>query len=166
MAVVTTKSTQITNRDATPKVLNNARVAKGDVTHARAVVAIANGDSVASKYLVCSIPSNAVPISVRVSAPDIGTTTAADVGLYKSTADGGAVVDADFFKAAVVLNAGAIAKSECVNGNVMTLANSEKAIWDLLGLTSDPGLIYDVALTLTGAADAAGSVLVEVDYTS
>jgi hypothetical protein len=66
------------------------------------------------------------PSACAISAPDIGTTTTADVGLYKSTRDGGAVVDADFFKAAVVLNAGAIAKSEVVNGNVITLANSEK----------------------------------------
>lgn len=165
MGVVTTKSTQITNRDSVPRVAINGRVQGGEIRHARGVVAIANGDSVGSKYIACSIPSNALPISVRLSAPDIGTTTAADCGLYKNTTDGAAVVDADFFKAAVVLNAGAIAKSECVNGNVMTLANSEKAIWDLLALSADPNLMYDIVLTLTGAADAAGSVLVEVDYT-
>jgi hypothetical protein len=65
---------------------------------------------------------------------------------------------------AKVLNAGAIAKSESVNGNVVTLANSLKAIWDLLGLTADPCIDYDVVLTLTGAADATGLVLVEIDW--
>lgn len=166
MAVVTTKSTQITNRDAQPRVLTNARLTKGDVTHARGVCSIANGDSVASKYLFCSIPSNAVPISVRVSAPDIGTTTAADIGLYRSTADGGAVVDVDFFASAQALNAGPYAKTEVVNENgaVATPANGEKPIWELLGLSSDPGVIYDVVGTLTGAADGAGAVLLEIDY--
>jgi hypothetical protein len=164
MAVVTVKSNAITNRDATPVAISNGRINGGEMLHARAVLAIANGDSVGSKYLGVSLPSNAVPVSVRLSAPDIGTTTAADVGLYKSTRDGSAVVDADFFKAAVVLNAGAIAKSELVNGNVITLANGEKAIWDALGLSADPNLQYDVGLTLTGAADAAGTVLLEVDY--
>jgi hypothetical protein len=33
-----------------------------------------------------------------------------------------------------------------------------------LGLSADPNLQYDVGLTLTGAADAAGTVLLEVDY--
>lgn len=164
MAVVTVKSSFITNRDATPVVLSQGRINGAAVQHARAVVAIGSGDSIASKYIAVSIPSNAVPVSVRLSSPDIGATTAADLGLYKSTRDGSAVVDADFFKAANVLNAGALSKSEVINGNVITLANSEKAVWDLLGLATDPNLQYDVVLTLTAAADAAGSVLVEVDY--
>lgn len=164
MGVVTAKSTQITNRDATPRVLSNARVTRGEVLHSRGACAIANGDSIGSTYIFCQIPSHAIPISVRISSPDIGTTTAADVGLYKSTADGGAVVDADFFKAAVSLSGGALAKSEVVNGNVATLANGEKPIWELLGLSADPGLKYDIVLTLTGAADAAGTVLVEADF--
>ena len=166
MAVVTVKSTQITNRDALPRVPNNARSAKGDLKHARGAVAIANGDSVASKYIVCSIPSNAIPVSARISAPDIGTTTAADIGLYRNTVDGGAVVDADFFKAAQALNAGPYAKVEVVNSNVATLALAETPIWALLGLTADPCVEYDVVLTLTGAADAAGTAMLEIDYTT
>lgn len=168
MAVVTTKSTQLGNRDSTPRVPVNARVSKGDVIHARGVCAIANGDSIASKLLFCSIPSNAIPVSVRVSAPDIGTTTAGDVGLYRTTQEGAAVVDVDFFASALALNAGPYSKTEIVNENsaVATPANGEKPVWELLGLTSDPNLIYDVVMTLTGAADGAGSVLLEVDYTA
>src|SRR5262249_5277659 len=156
--VVTVKSTQIANRDASPRVLNNGRVQGGEVRHARGAAAIGNGDSVGSKYIVCSVPSRAIPISVRASCPDIGTTTAADVGLYRTTLDGGAVVDADFFKAAQSLSGGALAKAEVVNGNIATLANAEKAIWELLGLAADPCVDYDVVLTLTGAADAGGTV--------
>lgn len=164
MAVVSTKSTTMTNRDSTPVVLSNNAITRAALKKALGVVSAANGDSIASKYYFCSIPSNAIVSSVQVSAPDIGTTTAADIGLYKTTADGGAVVDADFFKAAVVLNAGAIAKSECVNGNVITVANMEKRLWEHLGLTADPGIFYDVIGTLTGAADAGGAICVEVFY--
>ena len=164
MSVVTTKSVQITNRDASPRVLNNAFLEGAMVRSARDVCSIANGDSVGSKYLFFTLPSNAVPISVRKSHPDIGTTTAADVGLYRTTVDGGAVVDADFFTAATVLNAGAVTKGELVGGNVPTPANGGKRLWELLGLSSDPKILYDVVLTLTGAADAAGSVLLECDY--
>lgn len=167
MAVVTVKSTQITNRDATPSVATPGRLVRAEHVHTRGVVAITSGDSVASKFIVCSIPSNAVPLSVRLSSPDIGTTTVADVGLYQTTANGGAVVDVDFFGSAVSLSGGALSKSEIVNENgaVATPANGEKTIWELLGLSADSLRDYDVVLTLTGAADASGSVLLEVDYT-
>jgi hypothetical protein len=158
------KSAAITNRDSTPVVLSSAYLTNARIEHARGRVSIANGDSVGSKYLACTIPSSAVIVSVRMSAPDIGTTTAGDIGLYKTTKDGGAVVDADFFTAAVVLNAGAISKAEKWSGNIITIANTEKRVWEALGLAADPLIDYDVAITLTGAADAAGDVLVEVDY--
>lgn len=167
MAVVTTKSAQITNRDASPKVLSNARIVRAPVQHARGVVTAVNGDSATSKYIFCSIPSNAVPISVRASCPDIGTTTAMDVGLFRTTQDGGAVVDVDFFASALSVSGGALAKSEIVNeaGAVATPANGEKPIWELLGLSADPCVTYDVVGTLTGAADAGGAILLEIDYT-
>ena len=164
MAVVTVKSTQITNRDAVPRVNSNARSFAGTIEHATGACAITSGDSTGSKYLFCSVPSKAKPISVRVSAPDIGTTTTFDLGLYRTTADGGAVVSVAFFKAAVNVNSGAIAKSEQVNGNVVTLANAEKVIWEHLALASDPNVTYDVVGTLVGAADGTGTVQVEIDY--
>jgi hypothetical protein len=166
MAVVTVKSTQITNRDATPVVFANGRVDGAQVRHARGVVALANGDSIASKYIACSVPSNAVVVSVRVSAPDVGTTTATDVGLYQTTANGSAVVDADFFGSGVSLASGPYLKTEVSQeSGVFTLANGEKPLWEALGLTADSAREYDVVLTLTAASDAAASVLVEVDYT-
>ena len=166
MAVVTTKSTAITNRDAVPTVLGNGRITGGAVRSARGVVTTANGDSIASIYKFCSIPSNAVIVSVRVTSPDIGTTTIADFGLYKTTADGAAVVDADFFASALSLKDGALSKSEIMfESAVITTANCEKAVWDILALSADPNLTYDVCATLTAAADAAAAILVEVDYT-
>lgn len=165
MAVVAVKSTQITNRDATPAVLNNGRVSGSDLKHKRAVVSIANGDSATSTYRLFELPSNALVASIKVTAPDIGTTTAGDIGIYQTTANGGAVVDADHFASAVSLNGGAINKSDVTHeAAVYTIANAEKPLWDALGLTADPTRGYDVVLTLTGAADAAGTILVECDY--
>lgn len=166
MAVVTTKSDQITNRDATPRTPNDGRISGGRIQRACGVVDIANGDSVASKFIACSVPSNAVVASVKLTSPDIGTTTAADVGLYQTTANGSAVVDADFFGSGVSLSGGAITKSEVAfESGVYTIANSEKPLWEALALSADSKRDYDIVLTLTGAADAAGSVLVEVEYT-
>lgn len=165
MAVENKKSTQITNRDASPRVINNARLSGGEKRFAGDTFSIGNGDSVNSIYRVCQIPSRAIIVAVRVTAPDIGTTTAADVGLYETTENGAAVKDADFFASALSLNGGAISKSDITyESGVITLTNSMKPIWDLLGLAADPQRDYDVALTLTGAADAAGVGLLEIEY--
>lgn len=166
MGVVTTKSAAITNRDATPRVLNNARVTGAPIMRAAGLVAVANGDDIASKLIVCSIPSNAIVSDVKVTTADIGTTMTGDIGLYRTTADGGAVVDADLFASAISFKDGALAKSSQVNesaSNPYTAA--EKPVWEALGLTSDPGVLYDVVITLTAASDAAGTILLEVEYT-
>lgn len=167
MAVVTTKSAAITNRDATPKVLALGRVQGDAVQQATGLVTVANGDSATSKYIMFSVPSNALVRSLKVSCPDIGTTTAGDIGLYRTTADGGAVVDVDFWASAVSFSGGALSKSEVVNeagaaGGDIT--KFEQPIWQQLGLTADPMLMYDVVITLTGAADAGGTIVLEAQY--
>lgn len=165
MGVVAVKSQAITNRDAVPVVLNNSAITKGPMKKAIGVCAVTSGDDIGSTYAFCSVPSNAVITSVKVSAPDIGTTTIANFGLSQTTANGSAAVDADFFKATQSLKDGALAKVELVNGNVITLANQQKRVWEHLLLTADPSLQYDVVATLTAAADASGSVFLEVEYT-
>lgn len=164
MSVVSRKSAVITARDQSIRALSDGELFNGRKKVAKGLVSITSGDSTGSKLFFCPLPSSAVVLSVKVSAPDIGTTTAFDLGLYKSTLDGGAVVDADFFKAAVDVHSGAISKSEVVNGNVITVANMEKRVFEHLGLSADPSLQYDVVGTLTGDADAAGAVFVEIEY--
>jgi hypothetical protein len=103
---------------------------------------------------------------VFFSAPDIGSTTATDIGIYRTTADGGAVADADFFASAQALSSGPYDNVDITRESaVITPANRHQAIWQILGLSADPQVRYDVALTLTGAADGSGSVDVTVQYT-
>ena len=166
MAVVTVKSQQITDRDASPRVPVNGRISGGSVKRAVAAVTITSGNSAGSIYIACSVPSNAVVSSVKVTSPDIGTTTTADVGVYQTTQNSNTVVDANFFATALSLKDGAITKSEVAfQSGVYTLANGENPLWEALGLTADSLRDYDIALTLVGAADAGGVVLVEVEYT-
>jgi hypothetical protein len=165
MAVVAVKSTLITNADATPVVLNSPRV-DGAFEHVKvATAAVTSGDSVDSTYRMFRVPSNAVMTDLRIYSPDIGTTTISDIGLY--AADGGAVVDADFFASALSLKDGALNGTDVLHESaVFSIANSGKELWDALGLTSDPSVSYDVALTLTGAADATGTVKLIGRYTA
>jgi len=97
MAVVTLKSTVITNRDAVPAVINDNRLERGMVRQCRGYVSAANGDSSTSKYVCVSVPSKAVVSSVSLSCEALGGSAAADIGVYRNTSDGGAVVSAAFF---------------------------------------------------------------------
>ena len=167
MAVVAVKSTLITNADATPVVLNNPRVDGGFERIEVATAAITDTDSIASTYRMFRVPSNAVMTDLRIYSPDIGTTTISDIGLYRTAKDGGAVVDADFFASALSLKDGALNGVDVLHeAAVFTIANSGKELWDALALTSDPGVFYDVAFTLTAAADAAGTVKLIGRYTA
>lgn len=162
MAVVTTKSTQISNRDASPKVLNHAGEA-GNLKSAIGQAAVANGDSIASKYVLCSVPSNAMVRQVAISCSAI-TTCAADVGVYKSTADGGAAVDASFFGSAVSLASALVGSNITHESGTYSVDKLEKPLWQALGLASDPCAIYDIVATLTAAAGSAGNLAAEIRY--
>jgi hypothetical protein len=170
-AVVALKSTAITNRDATPTVQNSANLSRGVLREDQGFAVIGNGDSVGSTYRLFECRSNDRVSEIVFWAPDIGTTTAGDVGLYDITENGatGAVVDADFFASAQALNAGPYNNVDLTfeagaAGGLIT--NGEKRIWEMLGLTADPNKKYDVVLTLTGAADAAGTALFRMRYVS
>jgi hypothetical protein len=167
MAVVAVKSTLVTNADALPAVLNSPRVDGGFERIEVATAAITSGDSIASTYRMFRVPSNAVMTDLRIYSPDIGTTTISDIGLYRTAKDGGAVQDADFFASAVSLKDGALNGTDVLHeAAVFTIDNSGKELWEALGLTSDPSVFYDVALTLTAAADATGTVKLIGRYTA
>ncbi len=167
MAVVQVNSTTVANANAFPRIQNPRGLADGEVVRAiNDQVAVANGDSVGSVYRFGKIRSSDFTDRVRLISADIGTTTAGDIGLYDllTASNGGAVVDADYFASAVSLSGGAIDSDITYEsgaaGGIYT--NGNKRVWEALGLTSDPGKEYDVALTLTGAADAAGTVRLQL----
>ena len=165
MAVVAVKSTQITNLDATPVVESPAYQNHGRLREMAESVTITSGDSIASVYRILRVWSSWRVSELILDSPDIGTTTVADFGLYKSAEYGGAVADADFFGSAVSLKDGALAKTDITReSGVITIANADTRIWEQLGLTADPKCWYDVAATLTAAADATGEIGLRLRY--
>lgn len=162
MAVVNLKSAAITDGDAGKLV--NAATAGAWAESFVGIAPVANGDSIGSTYRLARIPSNARMADLAVFCTAI-TGAAADIGLYQTASNGGAVVDADFFVAAQTI-AAASAGINVLGGNVLSPANREKRVWEALGLTADPQRQYDITATLTAAATAAGTVGVEGKYTS
>ncbi len=162
MGVVNTTCTAITNGDATPRVLSNPVIQGATVKENCGIVAAVSGDSIASTYRIGRVRSNARVSQILISNTAI-TTCAGDVGLYKIAADGGAVVDADFFASAVSLataqsNVDVTHEAGGTGNTYGDLTKKEMPLWQALGLTSDPNLFYDVVITLTAAAGSAGVV--------
>lgn len=170
MAVVATKSTQLTNRDATPRTINNPGVSAGALVQAVGGMELANGDSIASILRLVQIPSNACGEIVKLYCDAI-TSGAADFGIYRTIADGGAVVDVDFYASAQSIASAITTGTEIQHEADATdagagngLADLEKPLWQRLGLSADPCVDYDIAATLTAATTAAGTLGVRVLY--
>lgn len=164
MAVVTLKSSAVTDRDASPRELADAAISRGDIKEFVGAVTTNADDSIASIYVMGSIPSNARVSQVLLSCDGDATTGAADIGLYQTTANGGAVVDADVFASAQLLTS-ALANSDVTHeSGVYGIEDSEQYLWQVLGLTVDPNIHYDVALTLTAAMDSADDIVLKVRW--
>lgn len=163
MATENVKSGAITNRDAKPSVLNTSQ---GGVLRRTwgTVEAAAAGDA-GSTYRMCSVPSNARAIDVILACDDLGLTATLNVGIYQTTANGGAVVNAGFFASAVNANSAAVAETLVSHqSGVYNIDAIEKPLWQALGLSADPQRDYDIVVTSVGDIDASGTITVKANY--
>jgi hypothetical protein len=156
MAVNAYKTLSIANLDATPIVRANPWVHGGNSKQFAGTVEAVNADSIGSTYRFFRVGSWMRPVSFTLFC-DALTGGAADLGLYRSAADGGALVSQALFASAQSI-AAANTAGLSIRFEQDDIANVEKRIWELLGLTADPNLEYDVALTLTAALTASGTL--------
>lgn len=156
------KSTSITNRDATPRVFNSAaNGAPGDVKEVFEYVT-ATG-TVGDIITLIEVPSTARVGSVQWQAAAM-TAGAFDIGVYRNTAAGGAVVDADLFASAVSA-ATAVTPTEVKHeSGVYAIDDQNKPLWEAAGLTADPGGTLDICATITTAVTVAGLLGLKVQY--
>lgn len=155
MAVVSVKTAKITAEDLAGEKIASSGKAEIVLT---GTVEAASGDSAASIYRILRVPSNFVLTSLRLAWDALGGSAAGDVGVYAIAANGGAVVDADEFASAVAL-ASAGAWTDVMEEAVPAdIAKIGAPLWDRLGLTTDPAVGYDIAVTLTVATGAAGTI--------
>lgn len=162
MAVENLKSGFITNRDASPSVLTTAM--GGRLRKVWGTLEGAGGDA-ASTYRFCEIPSNARAIRVWFASDDLSAAGATlDVGLYQTTANGGAVVDADFFASAIDVATAAVATTEITWERAATrISDIEKPLWEQLGLTADSQRSYDIT-GVSNVAAVTGTMVVFAEF--
>lgn len=173
MAVVNTKSTGITNADATPLVRSSRYIVSSPLLVSVAKVEVAAGDDDGSVYRFIRLPSNAVihsiglyndAITAGLDEGEVIIPTSFDLGLYQTAGNGGAVASATLFATAVDMSVARISSLDALY-EANNIVNIEKRIWELLSLSTDSHINYDVALTsITNGTDA-GTICLKIIYT-
>lgn len=118
---------------------------------------------------VMSLPTSACLRELWVSGGNEATAGAFNIGLHKSEALGGAVIDADLFASAVAKNAARV--DAFIESTTVTNMMRGNYLWQLgvtggLTLTKDPSEIWDITFTpSTSFTVTANSFLLEAVFT-
>lgn len=162
MSVFARKSTQITNRDASPQLLNDPGNAGSLIHGFVALVTAVTSDSSTSTYRFFQVPSNAVVRSLKMWTAALSTSVLLDIGIYDTTQNGGLVVTDNLF-ANNVDASGAIAGTD-YRFSALAITTAGKQLWDLLGLSADPSKSYDVVVTVDATITAGGAIVLDIAY--
>lgn len=165
MSIVNTKSVSITNADEIqPRVDTPSWIQAGSPVVSVGTVEIAAADDDGSVYRLVRVPSGARIHKIEFVSDAITGGTDFNLGVYKPAAVGsGVVVSESLFGDALDFSSGNTIPVETTFDQV-DLANIEKRLWELLGLSSDPHTEYDIALTATTVGTGAGTVSIRVTY--
>ena len=166
MATANTKSTAITNADASPRTANSSYLEAGGLRISSATVEVAAADDNASTYRMCRLPSGARIVKVDLFNDAITVGTDYDLGFYKNAGDGGAVVDKDTLATAVDMSSARTTPLD-LTWEVHDINGIEKRIYELTGiaLAADPFLEYDLVFTANTVGTAAGTISINVYWT-
>ncbi len=168
MAVDHVKSTPITNLDATPaQVSTEGEGAVGRLKEVSGYATAVASSSVDATYQLIRVPTNAKVKEIWFESA-AQTAGKFDIGVYYATdgsnalsVPGGllaaAAVDQDFFASAVDC-ASAVVRTDITNeSGTYTIDKRTKALWDAVGLTSDPGGYFDIVATVVTTAVTTGT---------
>jgi hypothetical protein len=169
MAVVNTKSTQITNADATPPVINNSAIVKGKELVASATVSTVATDNTTSVYRLVRLPSNAVVSSIMLFNGDLDSAASGtwDIGLLQTLANGGTATgaDVDLFATAIATFQSENKTGTEVRFETLAITTINQTLWELLGLSADSQREYDLVANLKAEAGLlAAAITVVVRY--
>jgi hypothetical protein len=156
---LTLKSTAIANRDAVPRVINNPGAGgRGLVRQIQGYLASVPASlSITSVIRMCEVPAHATVHSLTFASA-AQTAGKFDIGLYRTNADGGAVVDQDFFATAVDCASAVVLTDETNESTTNTIAKQNQPLWQAVGATEPPpGTMYDIALTVVATDVTTGT---------
>ncbi len=166
MAVANTKSTAITNLDASPSVRNPLYLQGGVLREAIGTVEIAAADCANSVYRMVRVHSSWRISNIVRFNDAITSGTDYDVGLYQTAENGGAVKNVNCFADAVSLATGVVVGVEDLfeAGADEGIEDIEKRVWEYAGDSADPNVFYDLCYTGVTPGSGAGTLTVKVHY--
>jgi len=144
----------------------NAREASGSVLYSSIVTfEVAAADDDTSKYRIAKLPSSVIVKNIEIRNDAVTAGTDYDVGIYQTSENGSAVVDADFFADALDLSSAHICGSELSGIKDLPVEDSSEALYEMLGVSlGDEPEYYDLVLTANTVGTAAGTVAVLIEY--
>lgn len=159
-------STQIASLVASPSQRTDVRTNGGRVRNKIGTVTFAGTQSNDDVVRLFRVKSGDVITSLKLSTT-ASITGMTDVNFGLHTINGGAAVDDNLFKDARALNA-VILNEELRIGaaSALNVSTSGQAVYELLGLTEDPNLEYDVTATLIAAGSNTNGMALRMSYTA
>jgi len=116
-------------------------------------------DDILSKYRLCKVGADWIPIEIELNNDSIGGFTDANLGLYDTLENGGAVKDYDCFMDGTDISAGYAIGSEINCLSALPLAEIGYQMYQHAGdSTPTPDGMYDLVLTADSEITGAGTV--------
>jgi hypothetical protein len=159
-------SSQIAALVASPSKRTDVRNNGGRIRTKGAIIAFDGTQSAADVVRFFRVKSGDVITSLQMSTVSAITGMSA-VAFGVHDINGGAAVDEELFNNTLSL-ASLILLEELRIGAAsdLTIATSEQAVYELLGLAEDPNLEYDVTATLNTAGSASNTMSLRMTYTA
>jgi len=156
---MTTRNTGlVANVLASPPVLNDAAELHGVVRVASGTVELLAGDSTDNDVvLLAPISSKATIQSLLIGSDTLGGSCTFNVGVHNYD---GTVGDEDAFATSV---ADAAAMTD-VRYEAATINTAGQKLWELAGLSSDPGGMLYVSITFAATGGTAGTLSWDITY--
>ena len=167
MAVANTKATNVTNPDSTPSKANPLHIHAARLYEIVGTVEVAAADSDNSVYRMARVHSSWRISSIEVFNDAITSGSVYDLGLYDTAENGGAVISGaqELFASDVTMVTARSTPTELTyEATATNIDKIEKRLWELLGLTADPGKWYDIAFTATTVGSGAGTISLRVRF--
>ena len=148
------KSTWLTNASATPNVRENYGMGHA-FTRGESFSMTTDHDT-ADVILLFPLPSNTVVNKVLMSTDGAATAGAGDIGLYTLNVamDTATEVDKDLFASAQAITSAGVDTDVTGESTTVTIDERYKPLWEVLGLSEDPGAVYWLGWTITTDVDA------------
>ena len=118
-----------------------------------------------STYRICRLPSYARLSQIIVKGDTALVGGPIDIGVYRTPAHGGAVVDLDILATDIDVATAAITTTELNSlWDVLDIANVEQRLWEMAGLSADPGQQLDIVMTTSTAITTGGTITFVIRY--